>query len=269
MKRIVWSIAALVIALVSAPASADWHEGKYELQNGTKKLGTQTFNLKRSDATGRMFMASACEADFSGGGPGLSVALELESDGSFAKYKTLQKRKGAKPLRGIFFLHKGKLRAIPTKGKSKAEDHELDPPDMMVLDTRILAMWSALGMRAVDKLGVQKFPYYDVGSGTMRSLSTETKGTTGVQWKGKFKELTLLEVTNGPGTWLLLADNAGRVFGGRSDGKVFQMEGMDLESALKPKETPAVPKDAVEEVPANGDNPAAPSEGEEQRKEIP
>jgi len=216
-----------------------------------------------------MFMASASDADFSGGGPGLSVALELEADGSFAKYKTLQKRKGNKPLRGIFFLHKGKLRAIPVKGKSKAQDHELDPPNMMVLDSRILAMWSAVGMRAVDKLGVQKFPYYDVGTGGVRSLSTETKGTTGVQWKGKFKELTLLQVTDGPGKWLLLADKDGRVYGGRSGEKVFQLEGMDLKSALKPKEAPAEPQDAVIEEPADGGELPVPSEGEEERKEIP
>ena len=256
MKRL--GLALIVLfGLGSSSASADWHAGDYLLVEGGKSIGKQTFTLKRSEETGRMFMASKCETGFGGEAKRLSAALEVEADGAFGKYKTVQKRQGAKPLRGIFFIHKGQLRAIPQKGKSKPTDYELSPADLLVLDKRVLASWNFVAMRTIDKLGIQTLPVFEVGSDGVKSLTTETKGTAGIQYKGKFKEVTLLSGKGVMGNWLLVADKNGRVFGGKSGSRTFSLEGAEMGTALTQKEkapepnneAPPEQEDSVNETP--------------------
>lgn len=227
-----WSLAGCLIVLsvfAVGDASAEWHSGNYSVTKEGKKVETQEFKLTRSEESGRLFMASKNEGVLSGGR--LSVALQMEADGSFIKYNTALRKKKGKPIRGIVFLHKGKIRSIPIKGKTKAKDFVREPVDLLVMDGRTLAFWNLVGMRTLGKVGKRTASMLNCVDNSLGSLTMEVLGSGGVQWKGKFKEIQRIGVGGSLGDWTLLVDKAGKVLGGQGEDFEFVLEGVDATGA--------------------------------------
>ena len=234
-----YRLSGIVFALVlggSSPAFGDWHTGTFLLQQGGKEVGEQEFSIKRGEESGKWFMSSSAKGSLPKGANLFTVAHQVSAEGGIDHYKTVQKRKGDKPLRGIYFDRKGKLRCIPRKGVSKPVDMDLAAPDAPLYDKRILATWFVPLLRAAGKDQATKWTAFDVQSqknveGTLRPV-----GQGEVTRKKKKIAVQVVDVSFGTQSWRFAVDSSGRLFGGKGPEFAFTLVGVDLGNVLQVKE---------------------------------
>lgn len=245
-------IACVLVLALAAPASADWHSGTFLVEKDGKVVGEQEFTIKRGAESGKWFLASSGKGSLPKGSDLFTVAQQIGAEGAVEHYKTVQKRKGEKPLRGIYFARKGKLRCIPVKGSTEPVDVQLTASDMPLYDSRILATWYVPVMRMAGKDGTVKWDSFDVQTSQFVAMNGQVIGSGEVTRKKKVVEVQVLSVNGGGQSWVFATDAGGRILGGEGKGFRFVLKGVELGDVLVAKNTTESPPKPTSELDAIG-----------------
>ena len=245
-------IACVLVLAFAAPASADWHSGTFLVEKDGNVVGEQEFTIKRGEESGKWFLASSGKGSLPKGSDLFTIAQQLSPEGAIEHYKTVQKRKGEKPLRGIYFARKGKLRCIPVKGSTKPVDVELTAPDTPIYDSRILATWFVPVMRMAGEDGTVQWASFDVQTSQFVAMKGQAIGSGEVTRKKKAVEVQVISVNGGGESWVFATDSGGRILGGQGKGFRFVLKGVELGDVLLTKASIESPPNPTSELDAIG-----------------
>jgi hypothetical protein len=193
------------MGFASDALAADWFKGTYTVEVDGRVVGSEEFKFRTSES-GSFYASAKVEGKHAK----VTTNLELNSDGSFRKYKDFV-LEGTHKRDAIGFPFKGGIRLVRNTRKKGKEIHDLKPDEgFVVLHSRVFHLYAALARRYVGGPPVASYPVLWADRHAVGVVQVQALGPASLMKNDRSIALTAIEVRGEGVNAVIFVDEEGR-----------------------------------------------------------
>jgi len=250
-------MAVLILCLCASgdALGSDWFKGTYTVEIDGRVVGSEEFKFRTSES-GSLYASAKVEGKHAQ----VTTNLELESDGTFRKYKDFvllgTRRKGA-----IGFPHKGGIRFVRDKETRGKDIDDLTPGEgFVILHSRVFHLYGELSRRHLLGPASSTYSVLWADSHSVGTVQVSAIGPASLMKNDRTVALTALEVRGEGINVVVLVDEEGRPHRIEDGRHVVTLRGYKKAFGAAPAPPAEVPAPVEEPAPIEKPAPESPVE---------